>query len=136
MFDKMFEYKYRDTKFYCHNLGGFDAIFLLNCLVGQKKYDVNIIARNGNVSRLGVSKKVESKYGLTSKVKVSIMDSYAVLTESSKYLSNSYEVDITKGDFPYEFAKPRNLFYRGNTPDITYYNDIDAKCYQSLFVDN
>ena len=66
--------------------------------------------------------------------KVEIRDSYAILSNGLKTLSNKYdfEKDKRKGVFPHEFSNISTLFYVGNTPDYKYYEDIDFDTYKTI----
>ena len=44
----------------------------------------------------------------------------------------NFEVNTLKGVFPYKFSKTINLFYLGNTPDISYYEKIKSDDYKSM----
>ena len=44
----------------------------------------------------------------------------------------SFECNIKKGLFPYNFVNKDNLFYVGDKPSISFYNNISNKDYDSI----
>lgn len=137
LFDEMFKYKYKGIKWYCHNFGDFDSIFIINALEKynkyseNKKYEIKFIDRSGSIIKLTV-KNVNEKSVNT----VEIRDSLAILPNSLKELCNKYQVEKgkQKGDFPHDFANENTLFYIGNIPDIKYYNyDLKLDTYKTMY---
>lgn len=67
----MFLYKYKDYIFYCHNLGGYDSVFLIRTIynlnlanVDNKDfspYRLDIVCRKNKVLKLTVYKKANKK---------------------------------------------------------------------------
>lgn len=45
-------------------------------------------------------------------------------------------METLKSIFPYKFALRDNLFYKGNTPNVSYYKDISAKDSISIYSHN
>jgi hypothetical protein len=68
--------------------------------------------------------------------RVVIRDSYALLNSSLEILGYNFDVDTKKFVFPHEFAKRNTLFYKGNTPDIKFYSDLNYTEYYKLKIDN
>ena len=54
------------------------------------------------------------------------MDSYCMLSRSLATLAKDFGVNTQKSIFPYKFATYNHLFYKGNTPDISFYNKDDS----------
>lgn len=130
--NELLRLKYNDINFYCHNLGGFDIVFLLKTLCdyndnSKDKYNISCIFRDNKILSVTISKLINN-----TKHKFTISDSYSILNNSLQYLSRMFKVDTIKSTFPYTFAKYNTLFYVGNTPDISYYNNIDSKLYNSF----
>lgn len=133
----MFRYKYKKIKFYWYNLGRFDLIFLLKALLrdnesikGQNNsYIIDVICRKVIILKIEIKKAFNNKT-----YKTSILYCYAILTDSLKNLSMIYQVYTIKGDFPHCFANMSNLFYRGNTPYIRYYNNLYSDLYNSMYI--
>lgn len=112
--------KYNKIKFYCHNLGGYDVVFILKALIdfnetSQDKYDIQCIHRDDKIIKLTIKKDG---------MQFNIFDSYCMLNDKLSNLAKNFEVDTFKSTFPYKFARKDTLFYTGNTPNIFYYNNI------------
>ena len=134
LIDELLRNKYDKTNFYCHNLGGFDAVFIIKVLLeynnlhgGDSQYKINSIFRDDRILKVTISKKINDKVK-----KFSIKHSYAILNNSLEKLGTSFNISVKKGLFPYKFSKENNLFYIGLTPDISYYNDISNSEYSKL----
>lgn len=136
LLDKLFESKYEGYTFYCHNLGDYDSVYIIRSILRynqankDNKYVIDFICRKSNkVLKLTIEKKVNNK---TKKVK--ILDSIAILNDDLKSLCEKYNIDKTKvkGNFPHAFSQTRNLFYIGNTPDFSYYEDMSFDDYKLL----
>jgi hypothetical protein len=72
---------------------------------------------------------IKTKYTIT------ICDSCAIFPSSLKDLAIKYNVSTLKGDFPHKFVNDKTIFYVGDTPDISYYNDIKEEDYKLLISD-
>jgi hypothetical protein len=128
---KMMSFKYRKFTFYSHNLGGYDAPYIVKSLVLYNKtlpaksndfyYFDGSVVRNKKIIKLVIKRKIENKI-----VTINIHDSLAILPGSLRNLCIDYELDDIdkKGDFPHPFANSDTLFYIGKTPDIHYYKDL------------
>lgn len=137
LLEEMFLYKYEDFTFYCHNLGGYDSVFLISAIYNLNldykdnnnfsPYHLDIICRKDRLLKLTISKKVNKKVK-----KVKILDSFAMLPESLKSLGKKFDVGIKKGDFPHAFSEKRYLFYVGDTPPISKYNNLSPEVYSTL----
>ena len=135
-FEEILRPKYKDTIFYIHNLGRFDAPFILKSLTLYNKTDqgsknpyiLNSINRDANILKLTVKRKFDNKVRT-----VKIQDSAAILPRNLRDLCKDYNVEIIKGYFPYDFTTKDTLFYIGKTPDINYYNEIEIKDYMDLY---
>ena len=141
LLDEMFKYKYRGIKWYCHNFGRFDSVFIISALEAynkkqintndKNKYEMKFRDRNGSIIKLLV-KNITDKY-----VKlIEIRDSYAILPDKLKILSAKYEVEKgkQKGDFPHAFSSEKTIFYKGNIPDIKYYDyDLEPSTYKAMY---
>lgn len=135
--DEMLRPKYKDMTFYVHNLGKFDAPFILKGLLlannkmsddEKNPYIIDVTTRNSDILKLVIKRKVDNKIRV-----VKIQDSIAILPGSLRALSLDYCVDTFKGYFPYLFASRKTLFYKGITPDFTYYKDISLSEYNDLY---
>lgn len=142
LFDEIFKYKYKGIKWYCHNFGDFDSLFIISALEkynkysdNKDKYEMKFIDRRGSIIKLSVKFLIKNSVHT-----VEIRDSYAILTDNLKKLYKKYQVEKEKqkGDFPHSFANENTLFYIGDTPDISYYNphkklNIDQDTYKTMY---
>lgn len=138
--------KYDGFTFYVHNLGRFDIYFILKILVNSEKYKVNILSRGDLIlsvtikSDYTVMKKVYNKKTKTyneveNKIDYSIklVDSYNLLTHSLDTLCKTFDTEVVKSIFPYEFMSRNTLFYKGDKPDKKYYDKkLTNKLYDQL----
>lgn len=151
LIDSLLTSEYHNYKFYAHNLSGYDAPFILKVLKDYNKsmneeiYKLNIIFRDAKIISMAISKKfsvnttgkgiskkkandMSNKVNNKTKVyKITIKDSYLMLTSSLDKLGLAYEVDVTKGVFPHKFASSKTLFYIGDIPSKEYYNIKDGE---------
>jgi hypothetical protein len=135
-FEEILRPKYKDTVFYVHNLGRFDAPFILKSLTLFNKtnqgmvnpYKIESINRDANILKLIIKRKFDNKIRT-----VKIQDSAAILPRSLRDLCYDYKVDTVKSYFPYDFTTKDTLFYVGQTPDINYYKDIKIEDYMNLY---
>ena len=153
--DELFRIKYSKTIFYCHNLGRYDIVYIINALHDYNdKYDNQEISHNkfrmvynhrhNDILSITISKEVntttshkEPKILATRIAKLVIRDSIPILNSSLSDLSKSYGVETPKGTFPYKFATRNNLFYIGNTPDKFYFNpSLTQSAYDKMVCSN
>jgi DNA polymerase type B, organellar and viral len=135
-FEEILRPKYKDITFYVHNLGRFDAPFILKSLTlfnktdqgSENPYTLESINRDANILKLIIKRKIGNKVRT-----VKIQDSAAILPRELRKLCKDYNVDIVKSYFPYDFTNKNTLFYIGKTPDMKYYNEIEIKDYMDLY---
>lgn len=117
--------KHSNVTFYCHNLGGFDVVFILNTLykyndsikvvinkdetLKDHKYTITSVLRDDKNIRVKISKGKNS---------FTILDSYAILPDKLINLGKNFGVATIKSKFPYKFAIEYHLFYVGAIPSI------------------
>lgn len=137
--DQLLESKYSNVKFYVHNLGGYDVIYIVNTLYTyndeisyvcnkneseyEYKYKCYFNTRDDKVIRAKISKGSNS---------FTIFDSLALLPRSLAELGKDFNVATIKSKFPYAFSVQDNLFYKGPMPAIEYYSDITLEEYESM----
>lgn len=123
--------KYSNVTFYCHNLGGYDIVFILSTLYTyndnnpEDKYNISCLLRDDKILKVKVTKDRNSFI---------ILDSYAMLPSKLRDLGNNFGVSTIKSEFPYKFAIEENLFYEGDIPSIDYYQGISTDLYNSMGV--
>ena len=145
--NEMLRSKYSGITFYAHNFGKFDCVFILKTILDYNKqiidnpyavevntvkskdpYVLKTVCRDDIILKLTIKRKVD---GVTHSV--SILDSYRILSEKLSKLCAKYEVEESKGFFPYDFATKNNLTYIGETPNKNYYGySITQKEYNNL----
>lgn len=132
MINELLRPKYDKITFYCHNLSGFDVVFILKVLDtynenNNDKYNISPILREDKIIKITISKNNRS---------FTIMDSYCMLADSLNRLGKNFEVNTLKSVFPYKFSTEDHLFYKGNTPDISYYENISKEEYKNIYSEN
>jgi hypothetical protein len=68
--------------------------------------------------------------------KIILLDSLQLISGSLNSILKSFNCDIKKGYFPYNFVNKENLNYIGDKPAKEFYNDISELEYQSIPNDN
>ena len=91
MINELLRPKYKGITFYCHNLGGFDSVFILSTLYNyndnnENKFNISCILRNDKIIKISIKKD---------KNILIILDSYAMLPSSLSKLGKDYNVDTT-----------------------------------------
>ena len=157
-FDYMLQPKYDKYIFYCHNFSGYDSIFILKILKeaninkGYEYYNLKPLYRDGDMLKLDImirreiSNRSQVKTGVRKEprfIKITIIDSYALLNENLYELSRSFDIQVTKSHFPHTFVKRDTLNYKGNTPSLIYWlnevdkvNNISKQEYKELYSNN
>jgi hypothetical protein len=107
--------KYKNYKIYLHNFSKFDGYFLIKYLAKLGFCDP--IIHKGKIISV---KLTYNNYTITFK------DSYLLLPSSLRKLGKSFNVESTKGIFPYGFF---DINYIGEVPDIKYFNNITVEEY-------
>lgn len=136
--DDMLSVKYRDHIYYTHNLGGYDIVFLLkvlkqaNQVKGFEYYKIETILRDSKILKCVVRVKTPSGHN-----KITLVDSYNLLTDNLDNLSKSFGSQVKKGLFPYSFVTSNTLNYIGNTPSRDYYivrnKKVELEHYNTMF---
>jgi hypothetical protein len=135
-FNEMLKTKYNNCIFYTHNLGGYDIVFLLNILMNYNLnnndyFKLKAILKDNKIIKYDVSAKITK----TVKNKITFVDSLNLLPLKLEILSEDFG-GTTKSLFPYSFVTDKTLYYKGDTPDIKFYNtvekDIELEEYNKL----
>lgn len=93
MINELLRLKYKNITFYCHNLGGYDIVFILKILYNyndnnkDNSYKIQCILRDDKIIKTIITKGSNS---------ISILDSYCMLTSSLQDLGKSFNVDTIK----------------------------------------
>lgn len=118
---KMLNEKYNGYTFYVHNLAKYDSFYLIPVLIDcvnlyPNKYNYKFIFRDDYVIGIKISAKISNKT-----ISIRIVDSYTILAASLDKLCKTFNTDVRKSIFPYDFINKHNLFYLGNKPDIKFF---------------
>ena len=111
-------------------MGKFDVIFILKTILDYNElnnnyYKYDTVCRDGFRLKLKIMNNSNS---------ITILDSYRILSDNLKDLCINYNVDVHKGDFPYDFSKENTLFYKGQTPKKIYYSsELTDEQYKDLY---
>lgn len=101
----------------------------LNYDLVQEYYKIKELCRNNKILKLEIKVKKSLIYSKQSKVgakkdpsynTITIVDYLNILNQSLYKLCRSFNLPVTKGDFPYLFIKRDTLNYVGNTPGYEY----------------
>ena len=112
------------TYVYAHNLSGFDGIFLMKHLLSFGK--VTPLLFNGKI----ISIKVKVTGNNKSDTKTIVFkDSYLLLPLSLRKLCEAFEVESSKGYFPFKLM---NIFYKGILPKLENWSGIPLNDYEKL----
>jgi hypothetical protein len=135
---EIFKQRYNKNVFYVHNLGRFDAPFIIKALIDfnqtdegkNNPYSWNETTRDSDILKLVIKRRVNKRL-----VNVTLQDSAAILPNTLRNLGKHYQVETIKGIFPYSFCTKDTLFYTGKTPSINYYTDITQEEYNLIYKD-
>ena len=114
-------------------MGKFDIIYLYktlseyNLYSKENFYNLNATYKDGKMLKLVIKRKIKNKF-----IKIILLDSYNLLSNSLERLCKDFEVTTQKGFFPYSFVTEKTLDYKGLTPDIKYYNNISTEVYKTI----
>ena len=109
--------------FYAHNLGRFDSIFILKSLVLSNKFKVTPIWKDTGILSVTI------EYG---KFKIKLLDSLQLIKGDLANILISFNCGIQKGYLPYSFINKENLYYIGDKPTQTHYNNITDLDYSNI----
>ena len=126
-FSELLRPRYKNIIFYIHNLGRFDAPFIIKALSEFNQsdegkanpYTFDCITRKRDILKLIIRRRIEGKIR-----RVVLHDSVGILPRKLRDLCKDFNVKTHKGFFPYNFCNKHSLFYVGETPNINYYNDL------------
>jgi hypothetical protein len=107
---------------YAHNLGGFDGIFLMQHLLMFGK--VKPLIFNGRIISIEIKLNIAGYQGRT----IIFKDSYQLLPYSLRSLCQAFNINLTKGWFPFNLT---DIFYTGALPAMKYWN-LNSSDYESL----
>ena len=144
--DDILKEKYNQYTFYVHNFARFDVTFILRIIVSlhendPKTYNYDLLLRDNEIICLTISKThyisaTNTKKQIKKTYHIKIVDSYNILQNSLNDLCKTYKPSTVKTLFPYNFVNENTIFYKGNKPNISYYNNISEDDYESILNKN
>jgi len=114
MFEQLFKKDVNGYTLYTHNLGRFDAIFLIKELA-KLNYSISPLWKDNSILKIKI-------FDPESKQRIEILDSLNLLPSKLKNLLLTFNCKVKKGEFPHLFVNRNNLNYIGPKPDIKYYS--------------
>lgn len=135
--NEMLRSKYHNYTFYCHNFGKYDLVFIWKVLLqynldkGFEIYKIIPTYRDTRVIKLELKTIINNKLH-----KFSILDSMNFFDMALDKLAIEFDVETKKDFYPYTFITPQTLNYTGKTPDLSFYNKLNIKEYNSNFIKN
>lgn len=135
--NEMLRSKYHNYIFYCHNFGKFDLVFIWKVLLqynldkGSEIYKIIPTYRDTRVIKLELKTIVNNKLH-----KFSILDSMNFFDMALDKLAIEFDVETKKDFFPYNFITPHTLNYTGDTPNFSYYKNLNIVEYKNKFLKN
>jgi hypothetical protein len=114
------------TYIYAHNLSSFDGILILKHLIPFGK--VEPIYHNGIIISIKLIIK-DNPAGDNKNLTLIFKDSYLTLPSSLRDLCKAFNIDSTKGYFPYNLI---DTSYLGTFPKFEYFTDITNKEWSQL----
>jgi hypothetical protein len=138
--DSMLITKHHNYIFYIHNLN-YDGIYIINKLKsvnlikGFEYYRIKTLYKDSAILKLEISIGKNSDVEVKDQkryIKIIFKDSSNMLKGKLQSLCKSYNIDVGKGYFPYNFVNANNLHYIGVTPPIIYWTDIPNDEYNKL----
>ena len=126
MFEQLFKNDVNGYTLYAHNLGRFDAIFLIKEL-SKLNYSISPLWKDNSILKIKI-------YDPLTKQTIEILDSLNLLPSKLKNLLLTFNCKVKKGNFPHLFVNNRNLNYIGPKPEIKYYSltNISAVDYKKI----
>ena len=113
VFESLFVTKFKNHKVYVHNLSQFDGVFLIKYLSQIDGMAINPVMRSGKIIQLNCR-----FHGIT----IAFRDSLLLLPASLASLCKSFDVEVSKDIFPYDFVTPDRLGYSGAVPAYRFFN--------------
>lgn len=121
---------------YAHNMSRFDGIIALYYLIknqNEHSYTFKPQAKaDGTLLGIPISSKLKNKKA----IKITLVDSYQILSSSLEDLSKVYNCPNKKGYYPYSFINKKGikegLEYKGVVPSIEYLDKLNVEEYDKF----
>ena len=115
--------------FYAHNLGRFDAVFLIKACLLLDDIDIKPKWKDNKILSITI-------LNTKNKCKFKILDSIQILNGSLDSLCKSFNIINQKGIFPHNFVNKDRLFYVGDTPDLIHFKYMPVNLYNKIKSNN
>jgi len=115
--------------FYAHNLGRFDAVFLIKASFLLDNIEIIPKWKDNKILSISITNN-------ENKCKFKILDSIQMLNGSLDSLCKSFNIINKKGFFPHNFINKDNLFYIGDTPPHNCFKNMPINIYNSIKSEN
>lgn len=122
---KLFVKANSNKKIYIHNSSNFDLVFILKHIANYPGVNLEPIIRDGQFIDLKI------KYGSKKEFVINMRDSFLLLPVSLRSLAKQFNVDVLKGNFPFEFVTKDKINYIGKVPNLKFFQDLSEKEYNS-----
>jgi hypothetical protein len=112
------------TYIYAHNLSTFDGVLILKHLFNYG--EVKPLLHNGKIISIKLIVKAENQKDNKT---ILFKDSYLTLTSSLRNLCKAFNIDSSKGYFPFNL---KDIYYTGVFPAFEYWTSISHKEWSAL----
>lgn len=124
--ESIFEYpELNGYTFYAHNLGRFDSVFLIKSALLLENITIKPVWKDNTIISISIKNTKLNR-------KIKIYDSLQLINDNLRNILNTFNCDIKKEYFPYDFVTNDRLFYVGSKPDLCYFNDMGIDIYNDL----
>ena len=124
--DGIFKHKELDGyTFFAHNLGRFDSLFLIKAAVLMDNIEIKPVWKDNAIISITIKQKNLNR-------QIKILDSIRFIDGSLRDILNTFNCNIKKDYFPYNFVNKNNFFYVGNKPDIKYFSSVPLDIYNQI----
>jgi hypothetical protein len=131
-FDDMFKCVANNNyTMFAHNLGGFDAVFILKILF-ENYTKTKVQFKDGKPLSIKVSLTTKDKDNKNKTKNIVFKDSYKIQPLSIRNLIKANDITTQKLYFPYTFMRTDNINYEGQLPDKSFYDNISDLEYKKI----
>lgn len=113
--------------FYAHILGRFDSIFNLKSFILNNDIEILPIWKDNTIISLSIEQ---------GDFKINLLDSLQLISGSLDNILKSFNCEVQKGHFPYSFVTKDNIYYIGDKPNKSFYNNVSDLEYLAIPNDN
>ena len=110
---------------YAHNLGKFDALFIISALGDKTDYEIKTTWKDRYLIKMKI-KHIPSKKSFI------LYDSIKIIPGELEKALISFDCEVNKGILPYSFYSKDTLKYVGAKPDFKFYSKINLNEWNEL----